>query len=53
MAESQPTQNPCRTPVVQIRGITDTADHDAPAAFEVDLGQAMGNIARLLSKLKP
>lgn len=36
------------TPFVEVRGITDTADHDAPASFEVNLEQAMGNIAQLL-----
>ena len=37
-----------QTPFVELRGITDTADHNAPAAFEVNLERAMNNIARLL-----
>lgn len=40
-----------QTPFVELRGITDTADHDAPAAFEVNLERAMHNIAWVLVSL--
>jgi adenosylhomocysteine nucleosidase len=36
-------------PFVEIRGITDAADHDAPAAFEANLEAAMHNIATLIT----
>jgi adenosylhomocysteine nucleosidase len=35
-------------PYLEIRGITDTADHDAPAAFETNLSIAMENLGRFL-----
>lgn len=35
-------------PVLEIRGITDSANHDAPGDFETHLERAMANIARLL-----
>ena len=35
-------------PFVEIRGITDTADHNAATYFETNLALAMGNIAQLL-----
>jgi adenosylhomocysteine nucleosidase len=34
-----------RVPFVEMRGLTDTANHDAPADFDVNLGVAMENIA--------
>jgi adenosylhomocysteine nucleosidase len=34
-------------PFVELRGITDTADHNAPAAFAVNLRTAMANAATL------
>jgi adenosylhomocysteine nucleosidase len=37
-------------PFVEIRGITDTANHTAPADFETNLEVAMINIAKLLSQ---
>jgi adenosylhomocysteine nucleosidase len=37
-----------QVPFVEIRGITDTADHNAAASFETNLALAMGNIAQLL-----
>ncbi|MGD9100917.1 MAG: 5'-methylthioadenosine/S-adenosylhomocysteine nucleosidase [Anaerolineae bacterium] len=36
-------------PFVEIRGITDAADHDAPSAFETNLEAAMHNIATLIT----
>ncbi len=35
-------------PYLEIRGITDTADHDAPAVFETNLGIAMNNLGKFL-----
>ncbi len=35
-------------PVLEIRGITDSANHDAPGDFEIHLERAMANIAHLL-----
>lgn len=35
-------------PFVEIRGITDSADEDAPSDFEVNLATAMGNIAAFI-----
>ncbi|GHO70256.1 hypothetical protein KSC_091480 [Ktedonobacter sp. SOSP1-52] len=35
-------------PYLEIRGITDTADHDAPAVFEMNLSIAMENLGRFL-----
>jgi adenosylhomocysteine nucleosidase len=37
-----------QVPFVEIRGITDTADHNAASSFETNLALAMGNIAQLL-----
>jgi adenosylhomocysteine nucleosidase len=37
-----------QVPFVEVRGITDTADHNAPTSFETNLALAMGNIARLI-----
>ena len=36
------------TPFVEIRGITDTADHTAPSDFQANLAVAMGHIATLI-----
>jgi len=36
------------TPVLEIRGITDSANHDAPGDFETHLERAMASIAHLL-----
>ncbi len=36
------------TPFVELRGVTDTADHDAPAEFEANLGLAMANVAEFV-----
>jgi hypothetical protein len=36
-------------PYLEIRGATDTADHEAPAVFDVNLKIVMRNIAYLLS----
>lgn len=36
-------------PFIEIRAITDTADHNAPADFESNLAIAMGNISRLIT----
>jgi hypothetical protein len=33
---------------LEIRGITDTADHEAPAAFETSLRLAMENLGKFL-----
>jgi adenosylhomocysteine nucleosidase len=35
-------------PYVEMRGVTDAANHDAPADFEANLEVAMGNIATLV-----
>ena len=41
-------------PYLEIRGATDTADHEAPAVFDVNLKIVMKNIAYLLVRwLKP
>ena len=37
-------------PYLELRGATDTADHNAPIVFDVNLKIVMGNIARLLVK---
>lgn len=37
-----------QVPFVEMRGITDTADHNAATSFETNLALAMGNIARLI-----
>jgi adenosylhomocysteine nucleosidase len=34
---------------VEIRGVTDSADSTAPADFEKNLGQALGNVAKLIT----
>ncbi len=36
-------------PFVEIRGVTDTADHKAASDFEENLGVAMGNLATLIT----
>lgn len=38
-------------PYLEIRGITDTADHDAPADFEANLHVAMENLGRFLGQV--
>jgi adenosylhomocysteine nucleosidase len=35
-------------PYLEVRGVTDGADHTAPADFEANLGLAMGNVAELI-----
>ena len=35
-------------PYLEIRGVTDTADHEAPVVFDVNLNIVMKNIAFLL-----
>jgi adenosylhomocysteine nucleosidase len=35
-------------PHVEVRGITDSADHDAPGSFEQHLAAAMSNVAHLI-----
>lgn len=37
------------TPFIEIRAVTDTADHNAPTDFESNLACAMGNISRLIA----
>jgi nucleoside phosphorylase len=37
-------------PFVEMRGVTDAADHDAPADFEANLEIAMNNIAALVMR---
>lgn len=37
------------TPYIEIRAVTDTADHNAAADFESNLAVAMGNISRLIT----
>ena len=39
-----------RVPFVELRGITDTANHTAPADFETNLDRAMANIAALVAR---
>lgn len=41
-----------RTPFLEIRGITDTADHSAPGDFEAHLEVAMSNLGRFLQALQ-
>ena len=36
-------------PFVEIRGVTDTADHNAASDFEENLGVAMSNLATLIT----
>ena len=35
-------------PFVEVRGVTDAADRNAPSDFEANLGLAMGNVAALI-----
>jgi adenosylhomocysteine nucleosidase len=37
-----------QVPFVEIRGVTDKADHSAPSDFESNLALAMNNIAALI-----
>ncbi len=37
-------------PFLEIRAITDTADHDAPASFETNLRYAMENLGKFLAQ---
>ncbi len=37
-------------PFLELRGITDTADHTAPADFEANLDRAMANVAELAAQ---
>jgi len=36
-------------PFVEIRGITDTANHSAPSDFDANLADAMNNMATLVT----
>ena len=36
-------------PFIELRGITDTADHNAPADFETNLHVAMDSVAALVA----
>jgi adenosylhomocysteine nucleosidase len=45
--------NLTNVPHIEMRGITDTANHTAPADFETNLEIAMTNIARLVSQFTP
>ncbi len=38
-----------QVPFVEIRGVTDTADHNAPADFETNLAVAMNSVATLIT----
>jgi len=38
-----------KTPYIEIRAVTDTADHNAAADFESNLAVAMGNISHLIT----
>lgn len=37
------------TPYIELRGITDAANHEAPSSFETNLEIAMNNVARLIT----
>jgi adenosylhomocysteine nucleosidase len=45
--------NLTNVPHIEIRGITDTANHTAPADFETNLEVAMTNIATLVNQVTP
>jgi len=38
-----------KTPFLEIRGVTDTADHNAATDFKANLETAMGHIAALIT----
>jgi hypothetical protein len=39
-----------RIPYIEIRGVTDTANHQAAADFEANLVKAMSNLAKVIAR---